>query len=272
MPSARRNSSGALRTIALPWLAVALLALPLAPARASLEDEIQVYLDDLNDAGQLNLQLHLNTTPSGTQSTSYPGETVNAGGKRITGEFAYGITRDLEAGLYLPVVVQRWDDTSLAGLKLRLKWVPVRPADGAPGLFAGVNGELARVARRYDQAEYGFELRPILGWHGKDWLIAVNPVLDFGLRAPEVHRAPEFQPSYKVSHDLAPGIATGLEYYTDLGQLWAIEPVALQQHMLFWAVDVDRAPWNLNVGIGRGLTHETDAWTIKMIINVPSFW
>jgi hypothetical protein len=260
---------------AAPLLAAlpALLLLGGAPAaRAALPDEIQVYVDDLNEPGRFSLQEHVNTTPVGSEVAAEPGQTVAAHGLRLTSEFAYGVTPDLEAGLYLPVVLNSTADASLAGLKLRLKWVPLRPAPDAAGWFAGVNGELSQVAPRYDGSRRGFELRPILGWHDEQWLWAVNPVLDFALSRPDRSQPPEFQPAVKVARTVAPGLQAGIEYYTDLGPLGDVESWREQQHQLFLALDLDRKPWNVNFGIGYGLTAASDRWTVKMIIDVPLGW
>lgn len=250
-------------------------ALVAAPASyAALSDEVQVYVDDLNDPGELGLQMHLNHTISGVAQAGYSGETVNTGGTRLTAEFAYGLTPDLEAGAYVPLVIMNPADISLAGLKLRLKWVPIKPAEGGSGFFAGLNGELSEVAYRYEQSGRTFELRPLLGWHSQQWLFAVNPVFGFALKKPDAGKAADFAPSFKVARTVAQGISTGPEYYADFGRLSSLSlpPWAQQQHTLYWAIDVDRKPFNINFGIGKGLTSSTDAWTVKLIFEVPLSW
>jgi len=238
-------------------------------ARGALEDEIQVYLDDLNDPGRYSLQLHVNTTPVGITTPEYPGESVSAQGVRLVPEFAYGITRDLEAGAYLPLVHESDGEFRAAGVKLRLKWVPIRPPGQGPGMFAGLNGELAQVQQRFDSDRRTFELRPILGWRNEAWLFATNPVLDFALLGPDKGSAPGFSPSFKLARTVAPGIATGIEYYSDVGPINAFDPWSEQSHTLYWAIDIDRKPWNVNFGIGHGLTSATYLWTVKLIIEVP---
>ncbi len=238
-------------------------------ALADLPDEIQVYLDDLNDPGRYSLQLHINATPVGITTPEYPGESLPAQSERLTPEFAYGLTSDLEAGAYLPLVHESDGTFTAAGIKLRLKWVPIRPAEQAPGLFAGVNGELSQVQYRFDPDRRTFELRPILGWRNERWLFATNPVLDFALLGPAKGSAPVFEPSFKVAYTVAPGIATGIEYYSELGPINAFEPWSDQENTLYWAIDIDRKPWNINFGIGHGLTPSTDQWTVKLIIDVP---
>lgn len=252
--------------------AAALLALDATvppPAHAALPDEIQVYVDDLNDPGQTSLQLHVNTTPSGVTTPEYPGESLADHGVRLTPEFAYGLTPDLEAGAYLPVVREAGGDVRLAGAKLRLKWVPLRPGAEGAGIFAGLNGELSQVAYRFDSSRRGFELRPILGWRDARWLLAANPVLEVPLAGPDRHQAPDFSPSAKIARSVATGVATGIEYYSELGAINHFDTYNEQRRTLYWAVDIDRKPWNINFGIGRGLTQATDRWTVKMIIDIP---
>jgi hypothetical protein len=252
------------------FFAASLLAgLFCSDAHAALPDEIQVYVDDIHEPGRYGLELHVNATPDGITTPDYPGEIVAAGGTRITPEFAYGLPYDLEAGAYLPVVHESNGDLRATGIKLRLKWVPIKQADEGPGVFAGLNGELSQVRYQFESERRGFEMRPFIGWRNTQWLVAVNPVLDFALQGPDRHEAPDFAPSLKVARTVAPGIATGLEYYTELGTINDIRPWSETQETLYWAIDIDRPPWNVNFAIGRGLTAITDRWTIKMIIEIP---
>ena len=261
----RRDSGCRLAVLALGMA----FLMPLAPAQAALPDEIQVYIDDLNDPGQWGLQEHVNTTPVGDPDPDYPGESLARHGTRFTSEFSYGLNRDLEAGAYLPLVLESGGDLRLAGVKLRLKWVPLRPSEGGAGVFAGLNGELSQVQYRFDDNRRAFELRPILGWRDAQWLLAVNPVLEFSLQGPDKNQAPGFSPQFKVARTVDRGIAAGIEYYADLGPISNFDPYSEQKHTLFLAVDIDRKPWNVNLGIGRGLTASTDRWTLKMIIDIP---
>lgn len=246
-----------------------LASLCCASAHAALPDEIQVYLDDLTEPGHYGLELHVNTTPVGVTTPTYPGEVVAAQGIRVTPEFSYGLTSDLDAGAYLPLVHESNGDFRAPAFKLRLKWVPIKQPEQGPGVFAGLNGELSQVQERFEFDRRGLELRPILGWRNATWLLVTNPVVDFALEGPQRHSAPAFDPNFKVARTVAPGIATGIEYYTELGTLSDIVPLNQEKHTLYWAIDIDRPPWNINFGIGRGLTPVTDPWTVKMIIEIP---
>jgi hypothetical protein len=239
------------------------------PAQADLTDEIQVYADDINAPGQFHLELHVNTTPEGRSRPDYAGEITPQHGVRVTPEFSYGMTPDLEAGLYVPAVRASGGSLYVAGARVRLKWLPLKPAEGGAGAFAGLNFELSQVAARFERDRRVLEIRPMLGWHDPSWLIAFNPVLDVFLAGPDHDHPPEFAPSLKIARSVVDWAAVGVEYYVDAGQVTAIEPYSRQSHMLFLAVDVGLKPWAFNFGVGRGFGDDTDRWTVKAIIEVP---
>ena len=157
---------------------------------AVLQDEIQVYDDEINDKGEYSLELHVNTTPNGIKTRSYRGEVMNAGNTRITPELAYGLGHGLEAGLYLNTVLNgsNWE---YAGYKARLKWLPILEKDGYD-FFAGVNLEVGNVLYQYEQSRYGAEARFIFGKHIDKWLVVINPVFGYQLSQPYQSKSPDF--------------------------------------------------------------------------------
>ena len=232
---------------------------------AALPDEIQVYTDDLEAPGERGVELHVNTTPSGRATPDYAGEVTPRHGLRITPEISWGLAPDWDAGLYLPFTRSAEGAKFFAGPKFRLKWLPLRPQEGKQGAFAGVNGELAFVHRRFVEARRTLEIRPILGWRGTQWLVAFNPTLGLDL-AGEERGVLMFHPAVKVARDVGNKTALGVEYYADLGRLGNSLPHAEQSHTLFLVLDAERTlGWNL--GIGRGLTGATDRWTLKAIVS-----
>jgi hypothetical protein len=242
-------------------------ALVASPAHGALQDEIQVYLDDLNRRGEVGLQLHLNATPAGIATPRYPGEVVSAGGARATAEFAYGLGGGCEAGAYLPTVYDGHGGYAVAGGKLRLKWVPVEAA-GHAGWFAGANVELGRIAARYEAAATAAELRLIAGHTTDRWTLAVNPIFDWALSQGSSGR-PDFNVALKAARNVGTGIQLGGEYYPDFGRLGQAGRFGDQDHRLYAALDVDRKPWQFNVGVGYGLSAAADRWTLKAIVTVP---
>ena len=240
-----------------------------APATAAQQDEIQVYADDINKRGEFGLELHLNTTPSGRTTPDYPGEITNNHGFRFTPEFSYGLTSDVELGLYLPMLVDGMGDYHFVGVKYRLKWLPIRPPEDGEGWFAGTNNELSRVGYKFSESRWTTELRPIIGYKGKDWLFAFNPILDWDLSDGLQSWEPTFVPSVKLNHEVVKGISLGAEYYSDLGKIGHMEPWDKQDNRIYGTIDVDMKPLAFNFGVGRGLTEASDKWTVKAIIEVP---
>jgi len=250
------------------WLASCVAALAPAIAAAALPDEIQVYTSDINKQGEFGLELHVNTTPSGRSTPDFPGEIAPAHGWRFTPEFSYGVTPSLEAGLYLSFVHGAGDRDRFSAPKLRLKWMALRVDEDGNGAFAGVNFEYAWISSDLEQATRAGEVRPILGWRNREWLVAANPILDFDFAGPNKGERPSFAPAVKVARRVVEGLAAGLEYYGDFGPIGRFAPRSGQSHSLFLAFDVDRAPWVFNVGVGRGW-NAADRWTMKAIFDIP---
>ncbi len=236
-------------------------------AQAALYDEIQVYDDTLNAPGEFGLETHINTTPSGRKTPDWPGEITPHHGTRLTAEFSYGLTRTLEAGLYLPTLLDAQGNYYFAGPKLRLKWVPQAAPEG--GFFYGLNFELEKLDRRFEESSMGIELRPIVGWRGRDWFFATNPVLGYSLDRGFRRGGLDFSPSLKITRKVGDGIAAGIEAYSELGKLAHWAPSAEREHTLYAVMDIEHGDWGFNVGIGRGLNPQTDRWTVKAIIEFP---
>lgn len=246
-----------------------LLAVAATRLAASLIDEVQVYANDINPVGKFGLELHLNSTLKGRATPDYRGEVVPHHGIRLTPEFSYGLSQDLEAGFYLPM--QRSGDGGyfLGGGKLRLKWLPVQPDEKKGGWFAGANVELSRLNPRFEEGHWSAELRTMIGYRDPAWLLAANPVFGWALAGPSRRARPEAELQLKASREIAKGLALGPEYYAGFGPVGRATAFAEQDHALYLALDVDRAPWIFNVGVGRGLSRAADRWTVKFIFEVP---
>jgi hypothetical protein len=247
-------------------LAGAAAALGSGPVFA-IVDEIQVYTDDLDKAGESGLELHVNTTPRGRKTPDYDGDLPPYHGWRLTPEFSWGLGHDFDWGLYLPSATDRHGHWYLGGAKLRVKWLPVRPAEGGSGWYFGVNNELSRLSRKFSESPLSDEVRFIGGYRGGSWLIGMNPILDWALSS-GYRGSPEVMLAWKAVHDVAPGIAVGVEYYNGIGTLAKRLPRDEQERTLFLVADIERKSWSLNFGVGHGLTPATDDWTLKAILGV----
>ena len=247
----------------------AALMLAAVPASAELSDEIQVYTDEINAPGEFGLELHLNTTPRGRRTADYPGEVTPHHGWRITPEFSYGLSKDWEAGVYLPMSRDANGNTLLAGAKLRLKWLPLRPEEGGTGWFFGANGELSRLKKQFSESRTSAELRLMSGWRNADWLLALNPVFGWNLSDGLRSSTADVSMGAKVARSIAKDLALGVEYYADLGSTKRVRFSSQQAQVLYATADTRVAGFDVNFGIGRGLNSAADAWTVKAILGFP---
>jgi len=234
---------------------------------AVLQDEIQVYDDEINAKGESSLELHVNSTPRGVQTPSYPGEVMNNNGVRVTPEFAYGLGHDLEAGLYISYV--NYDNKfQYAATKLRMKWLPMQEEKG-DSFFAGANLELANVQPQFDESRYNAEMRFIIGKHIDEWLISFNPIVDMLLSQPYIHQAPYFSTGTRISREVIPDLALGVEYYSSLNQV--NQPINYQntQQLGFLMMYYDGKPISFQAGVGKGFSNSTDSLTLKAIFSMP---
>ena len=61
----------------------------------------------------------------------------------------------------------------------------------------------------------------------------------------------------------------GLESYNEFGPLRHMGYFNEQSQTVFAVVDVAIGGWDLNLGLGRGLTPASDRWLVKAVIGVP---
>ncbi len=239
-----------------------------SPPSFAIVDEIQVYTDELDARGESGVELHVNTTPRGRKSPDYEGDLPPHGGWRITPEFSWGLGHDFDWGVYLPSATDGHGNWYLGGAKLRLKWLPVRPAEGDSGWYFGINNELSRLTKKFSESPASDEVRFIGGYRGKSWLIGVNPILDWALST-GYRGSPEVTFAWKAVHDVAQGIVVGAEYYSGIGTLANRLPRDEQERTLYLIAEIERKSWSLNFGVGYGLTRATDDWTVKAIFEYP---
>jgi hypothetical protein len=245
------------------WIAaigVAFLAVPgLAVAQT---DEIQVYDGGLAAPGIFNLTLHHNFTPKGLTTPAFPGAVVADKSFNGVPEFALGVTDWFEAGLYLPLYTRDKDTGwGLDGVKLRALFAA--PHSGDRRFVYGVNFELSYNARRWDTRRITSEIRPIIGWHLKPVDVILNPILDTSY---DGFKNLQLVPALRVAYNFPSGWAAAVEEYADFGPLHAFLPGGQQAHQLFGVVDHAGKTWEVELGVGVGLTSGSDKLTVKLIL------
>jgi hypothetical protein len=245
------------------WLTVILVVLGAPPPLGAQTDEIQVYTGDLETPGKANLTIHTNYTPDGRTVAAFPGGIVPQGSVNGTLEWAYGVTDWFEAGTYLPVYTLTRDrKLELDGAKLRALFAV--PHAGTRRFFYGVNFELSFNAKRWEQSRQSGEIRPIVGARSGPWDFIVNPILDTSF---DGFSRLDFAPSVRVAYNRSPTFALAAEHYADFGQLHHFDTGARQEHNLFGVADFSRPRFDLEVGIGFGLTKASDKLVLKTIVS-----
>ncbi len=245
------------------------LAVGTALARPALaaDEEIQVYMDDMDRPGQFGLDLHNNYVLSGDPGLDYAGEQSSLHRYRLTPEWSYGLTKDVELGLYLPLTTLDSQGRFEAdGVKGRIKFI----APKAPGQtwFWGLNLEIGRVSHALDDNPWNGELKGIVGGRFGRWTVASNLNLDFKVAGPAPSPLP-FDFDTKVSYALTKSFAVGLESYNGLGTVRNVGRLGQADQALYGAVDASLGKWDFNLGLGHGYGSSRDGWTLKAIISVP---
>jgi len=252
------------------WLALALAAPVTALAQT---DEIQVYDGELTHPGGINLMVHDNFTFKGSKEPAFPGGVISNHALVGTAEWAFGITRWFEQGLYLPLYSHSENlGGTYNGFKVRELFA--RPHAEEHTFVYGVNFEFSVNQKSWDARRYTSEIRPIIGWHlkppdGAKWKpvdIFINPILDTdytrGLKNLD------FAPSVRVAYNLSEKWAVAAEEYADYGPLRQIYSVSEQSHQIWAVVNRGSKKWvDIEAGIGFGLTSSSDRVTVKFMVS-----
>lgn len=246
----------------LPCVCGVVIGFLWAAGASAQTDEIQVYDGELAAPRVLNLTLHNNYVADGLATPAFAGAVTADRSWNGAFEWAFGLTRWFEAGLYLPVYSrdhgQGW---GLDGFKLRTLFAV--PDASHRRFFYGLNLEFSVNARRWDTSRLSSELRPIIGWHLGSTDIVVNPILD---TAYEGFGKLEVAPVLRLARHFGHAWAIAAEEYADLGPVRGLRAVSDQSHQIYAVVDHSGA-LDVEVGVGLGLTGGSDRLTVKLILS-----
>jgi hypothetical protein len=225
-------------------------------------EEIQVYVDDMTAPGHFGADVHNNYVFSGSDVATYAGEQPPDHVYRLTPEFYYGLSNTIELGLYVLSTHTASGDSDLDGAKVRIKFIA--PHDPSNGRFWGANLEIGDTSRRVAETPWNGELKGILGYRTGPWLLAINPNVDWSLSA---HGGPAtVDVDFKIAYSVGSKTQIGVESYNDLGPLNSLQPLSQNSKTFYLAVDQDFGKFDLNAGLGRGLTGDSDRWIFKFIV------
>jgi hypothetical protein len=244
--------------LVLPALALALLAARVAAQGAY---EIQVYGADVVERGRTMLELHSNFTFDGVRPV---GLASSAHALHETVEVTHGFGGWAEVGFYLFTSMQPGAGPVVVGSHIRPR-VQV-PASWHWPVGVSLSAEVGPERRGYLGDSWSLELRPIVDQRLGRWYWSVNPALERALAGGGAGGW-ELSPGATVTVDVTRAVTLGVEYYGGFGPLGSFDAPDAQWQQLFPVVALNLSPeWEINAGLGFGLTPATDRLAAKVIL------
>jgi hypothetical protein len=245
------------------FLLVLSAALPV-PSRAQDNYEIQVYGYDTVEPRHTMVELHSNFTFQGSK-TAENGLLPTNHQLHETIEITQGFTDWFETGFYIFTSAQNGQGWHWVGDHIRPRVRIPKKWNWPVGL--SLSNEIGYQRRKFSTDTWTWELRPIIDKQIGRWYWSFNPTFDKSFHGDSVHQGFVFSPNVKFSYDFTKKITGGFEYYGALGPATEFSPISQQQQQIFPAIDLNLSPnWEVNFGLGVGMTRSTDHLIAKMIL------
>jgi Putative MetA-pathway of phenol degradation len=226
--------------------------------------EIQVYPSETVQPGATMVELHSNFTFSGSKEV-IDGVNPTQHQWHETIEITHGFNEWFETGFYLFTAASVRDGYQYAGSHIRPRF-RIPPSWNWP-VGISVSQEIGWVRPNFSADTWTYELRPIIDKEIGKWYLAFNPTIDKSFRGPGKDIGWVFSPNVKVGYQFTKQINGGLEYYGSLGPIGSFDPIREQQQQIIPAIDLDVSPrWEVNFGLGVGITGATDHLLFKTIV------
>lgn len=227
--------------------------------------EIQVYPWETVEPGATMFEFHTNFTPSGSKGT-VDGVFGNDRQFHETLEITHGWTKYFETGFYIetaPYVPN--EGAHFTGIHIRPRF-RFREFESFP-FRVSLSFEYAFNQPGFDPNSQTLEIRPIFERQQGRLYFSFNPDLSLAIKGPDAGDAPGFEPNFKLGWDFTKVVQAGIEYYAETGNVKHFDPWEDEHHILFGAADLNVSPdWELNFGVGHGLTGTSEHWIVKTIV------
>ena len=245
-------------------LGCGLLLAAAIPIRAQDNYEIQVYSYDQVEPGHTMVELHSNFTIDGSK-TMVDGLYPTNHAVHETIEITHGFTDWFETGFYIFTSARSGQGIQWVGDHIRPRFHIPKKWNWPVGL--SLSNEIGYQRRQFSVDTWTWEMRPIIDKQIGRWYLDFNPTFDKSLHGSTVNQGFIFSPNVKISYDFTKKITGGIEYYGSVGPATDFSPISQQQHQIFPAIDLNLSPkWEVNFGLGVGLTGSTDHLIAKMIL------
>lgn len=243
-----------------PHIAVGASLLLGGGAQARSLDEFQVYDGRIGEPGTFDLDQHF---VAGRRGRIERDGGAPRNGVLATSEIGYTTSAFHEVGVYLPVAREFSGDVFGGGVKVRNTFVQPNVHERPIGL--GLDVEVRHQSGRFADANWGLTLRPIIGLRSGPWQLILNPAVEFPLG----RGSPVFAPAVRGVRQVSERLWLGVEHYADFGRMDRWEAARRQGQQLFGTADVKLSDHlAVHVGVGHGLTRNSDRWAGKLILRV----
>ena len=240
------------------------LGLVLTVAHAQDNYEIQVYPADTVDPGATMLEFHTNFTFQG-RKTVEDGVAPTNHVLHETFEITHGFTPWFETGFYVFTAAGAGNGWSYVGSHIRPRVRVPEKWNWPVGL--SLSTEFGWVRPKFSADTWTWEIRPIIDKKIGRTYLSFNPTIEKSFRGVSENSGYEFSPNFKFAYDVVPQVSVGLEYYGALGPIGNLDPIAQQEQQILPAVDLNISPkWEINFGLGVGVTSSTDHMLFKFIL------
>lgn len=245
-------------------LACLLLTLASAFCFAQENYEIQVYGSETVEPGKTMVEIHSNFTFKG-RKTIENGEAPTHHAWHETLEITHGFNDWFETGLYVFSSARVADGWDFVGSHIRPR---VRaPEKWKLPVGLSLSAEIGYQRRVFSADTWTMELRPIIDKEYKSWYFAFNPTFEKSFKGDNASKGWDFSPNVKISKELNKKVSFGIEYYGSLGPITGFDPISEQQQQFIPSFDFNLSPnWELNFGVGVGVTAGTDHLLAKVIV------
>ena len=253
------------RVRALTFLfSLAAAALLAAPTRAQDNYEIQVYPGMVLEPHHTMLEFHTNFAFQGIKNPT-DGTRPTHHALHETFEITHGFNSWFETGFYIFTSARSGDGWDFVGSHIRPR--VCMPAKWHWPVGVSISNEIGWQRRQFSADTWTWEIRPIIDKQIGRWYLSFNPTMDKSFHGENANKGFEFSPNFKLSYDVTKKVAVGVEYYGALGPIGSFDPLKDQQQQIFPTIDLNLAPqWEINFGLGVGMTSSTDHLIGKFIL------
>lgn len=274
MAKFNRAKNGYLPTIqfreSVPFALLFLLMLFAGNVHAQDNYEIQVYSSPTMPKHSAIFELHSNYTFIGEKEMVH-GVIPSQHALHETLEITTGLGDNFELGLYLFTNATPGYGYQFVGTHLRPR-VKVPDSWKWP-VGVSLSAEFGYQKAAYSAETWNVEIRPIVDKQWDKFYVSFNPTLGVSLKGDTASHTPVFEPNLKLSYQFFKKANLGLEYYGSTGYVNQFDVWKNEQHDLYAVYDLaGNDKWELNVGMGFGLTQATDKLVGKVLVGRRINW